>query len=113
MRKRTLETFPIPGARETGLHVDGVESAEDEQKTPKVGNATEAEESGTAGRYSTSKHVQFITGMRSLLRKCLPQMKFQGGNICISVWPAAPFLYISARFLLIPVQYLSNSTQGS
>lgn len=59
VRKRTLETFNVPGARETGILADGAESAEDEQKTPKVGGALEAEEPGSGGRYSTSKRIRF------------------------------------------------------
>ena len=55
VRKRTLENFNVPGPRETGLLADGVESAEDEQKTPRVGNGTETEEAGSGGRYPTSK----------------------------------------------------------
>ena len=55
VRKRTLENFNVPGPRETGLLVDGVESAEDELKTPKAGSTIEAEEAGSGGRYPTSK----------------------------------------------------------
>ena len=35
--------------------IDGAESAEDEQTTPKVGNTGEAEETGSAGRYPSSE----------------------------------------------------------
>lgn len=56
VRKRTLENFNVPGSRDTGLLADGVESAEDEQKTPKAGNTIESEDAGSGGRYPTSKN---------------------------------------------------------
>lgn len=59
VRKRTLDNFNVPGTRETGLLADGLESVEDEHKTPRVGNTMENEEAGSAGRYSTSKDFRF------------------------------------------------------
>lgn len=55
VRKRTLDNFNVPGSRETGLLVDGVESAEDEQRTPRTKSTIEAEEGGSGVRYPTSK----------------------------------------------------------
>ena len=55
MRKRTLENYPVPGTRDSGLLVDGVESADDEQKTPKAGGNVDTEDPGSSGRYPSSK----------------------------------------------------------
>ena len=77
VRKRTLENFNVPGSRETGLLADGIESAEDEQKTPKVGNTIESEDAGIGGRYPSSKRTS-VHHKRTLawLYECLPLVNF-------------------------------------
>lgn len=54
LRNRTLENFQPPGPRESGILADGLESADDEQRTPKA-DAMDVDEPGSAGRYPTSK----------------------------------------------------------
>jgi hypothetical protein len=93
VRKRTLESFNIPGSRETGLLADGVESAEDEQKTPKVGNGTEAEEPGSGGRYPTSKlSPACLTKIHHRLHECFPAVDFQSEGTCTPYYGSCPTL---------------------
>jgi hypothetical protein len=67
VRKRTLENFSAPGSRETGLLADGVESAEDEQKTPKVRSTIEAEDMGSGSRYPTRKRKSNLWSQHPIL----------------------------------------------
>ncbi|ETN39507.1 uncharacterized protein HMPREF1541_05733 [Cyphellophora europaea CBS 101466] len=50
LRTRTLENYPIPGARETMALGDGSESVDDEQRTPRP-ERMETEEPGSGSRY--------------------------------------------------------------
>ncbi len=52
LRNRTLENFQAPGSRESGIPAEGLESADDEQRTPKA-DAMDVDEPGSAGRYPT------------------------------------------------------------
>jgi hypothetical protein len=109
IRKRTLENFHIPGSREPALLVEGVESAEDEQTTPKVGNTIEAEEAGSGGRYPSSKTILArLTKLASPRLHDPPQVNFYNGVACLkttlSRLPLTPllsnFVNISYTFCL-------------
>src|SRR2546421_10106067 len=54
LRNRTLENFHAPISRDSGVLPDGLESADDEQRTPKADHM-DVDEAGSGGRYPTSK----------------------------------------------------------
>lgn len=54
LRNRTLENFHTPTSRDSGVMADGLESADDEQRTPKADHM-DLDEPGSGGRYPTSK----------------------------------------------------------
>ena len=60
LRNRTLENFHVPSSRDSGVMADGIESADDEQRTPKA-DAMDIDEPGSAGRYPTRKLLPRIT----------------------------------------------------
>ena len=47
----------MPASRDSGVLVDGLESADDEQRTPKA-DPMDVDEPGSGGRYPTSKLFQ-------------------------------------------------------
>jgi chromatin structure-remodeling complex subunit RSC9 len=57
LRNRTLENFHVPASRDSGVLADGLESADDEQRTPKA-DPMDVDEPGSGGRYPTSKLFQ-------------------------------------------------------
>ena len=74
LRNRTLENFHAPASRDSGMLADGLESADDEQRTPKADHM-DVDEPGSAGRYPTSKQLSSSCG-RSLSR-CLGRGKLK------------------------------------
>jgi hypothetical protein len=60
LRNRTLENFHAPTSRDSGVMADGLESADDEQRTPKA-DPMDVDEPGSGGRYPTSELPPKIT----------------------------------------------------
>ena len=74
LRSRTLENYPIPTSRESGALADGMDSADEEQRTPKT-DAMELDEPSSASRYPTRKlnrtYVALLNSLSTLLRTYL------------------------------------------
>jgi chromatin structure-remodeling complex subunit RSC9 len=55
LRTRTLENYPIPTSRDSGALIDGIDSADEEQRTPNKADTMDVDEPGSASRYPTRR----------------------------------------------------------